>query len=385
MWLLTARLAHPRRSRRCRSSLILFFGKRLPDKGGSEIGIAAVGICFVLALGIGVGWIQRVNHPPDGRARHRGGTPPATRATAPRAAPPPTRRRRRGRRARPRRRRRGGAPRGRRRWSREATWFDARAAPRGRQGRHARRRPRRDDAVRRHARSRCSCTSTPPTTSPATGATPTTSPSSACSPRRCCCFVLAAEHAADDRRLGAGRPLLVRAHRPLVGGEAELRRRAQGVPHQPRRRHRPAHRHDHPVLRRRPHASTSSRSTRWPTPARSATCCCWSASLLPDRPRSCRSRASSSCTPGCPTPWPARRPVSALIHAATMVVAGIYMIARLYGVFCDGLSIGDVEHQPAWPSIGAVTARRSARCWPSCRTTSRRCSPTRRSASSATW
>ena len=33
-------------------------------------------------------------------------------------------------------------------------------------------------------------------------------------------------------------------------------------------------------------------------------------------------------------------PVSALIHAATMVVAGVYMVARLYGVFWDGFSIG---------------------------------------------
>src|SRR5690606_17168674 len=43
--------------------LILAFGKRMP-RGGSEIGIAAVGAAFVLSLFVGGAWIDRVNNPP---------------------------------------------------------------------------------------------------------------------------------------------------------------------------------------------------------------------------------------------------------------------------------------------------------------------------------
>ena len=47
-------------------------------------------------------------------------------------------------------------------------------------------------------------------------------------------------------------------------------------------------------------------------------------------------------------------PVSALIHAATMVVAGIYMVARLYPVFWEGMSIGGSSIN-VLALVGAVT------------------------------
>ena len=43
---------------------ILAVGKRLPKKG-AEIGITSVAICLVLAVTTGIGWINRVNHPPE--------------------------------------------------------------------------------------------------------------------------------------------------------------------------------------------------------------------------------------------------------------------------------------------------------------------------------
>ena len=56
--------------------LILAFGKKLP-RGGSEIGIAAVAVAFVLSCAVGVAWIQRVNQAPKATGAHAAEVAPA--------------------------------------------------------------------------------------------------------------------------------------------------------------------------------------------------------------------------------------------------------------------------------------------------------------------
>ena len=96
---------------------------------------------------------------------------------------------------------------------------------------------------------------------------------------------------------------------------AERRRRAEGVPHREGGRHRPPGRHVGPVLRgqRWAHEHVGSDGfsifaiSGWALSGdASKTILLWGRRRAVHRARSA-SPASSRCTPGCPTPWPARR------------------------------------------------------------------------------
>ena len=131
--------------------------------------------------------------------------------------------------------------------------------------------------------------------------------------------------------------MLLPAHRPRSRAGGRPARRAQGVPRHPGRRHRVRARPGDPRRRRPAPPASAPSSAHWarrhaghrrsrgrgaspaPAPPR------WSCSSPAWLGKSAQSRS----TTGSPTPWRARRPRRALIHAATMVAAGTYVLARL--------------------------------------------------------
>ena len=177
----------------------------------------------------------------------------------------------------------------------------------------------------------------------ATAATPTSSPPSRCSRPACSSMVLAENMV----QLILGWEIMGLCSFMLIGHWWEERQQpggAEGVLHGARRRRRAARRDGDRLLRRQPwatdldsgfniHAIPGGRC-----PATAATRPADGGASRCSSPASA-SPASSRCTPGCPTRWPARHRCRRCCTRSTMVVAGVFLVARLYPVFFEGLNI----------------------------------------------
>ena len=162
-----------------------------------------------------------------------------------------------------------------------------------------------------------------------------------------------AESPAALHVLGAGRRLLVSADRLLVSEAGSRARRAEGVLDDESRRRRPAHRHraaqrptgTFDLVELRCLAEGGMHSAR--RDSASITFCIYLGAM--------GKSAQFPLHVWLPDAMEGPTPVSALIHAATMVTAGVYLLTRLEWLFA---LTPDVLAIVAW--IGAVTALMAA-------------------------
>ena len=162
-------------------------------------------------------------------------------------------------------------------------------------------------------------------------------------------LVLGRSTAGAVRRLGGRGPGVVPADRLLVRGPREGARRQEGVRHQPDRRRRLPARHVRAVRRAR-HArhGHDQRGVHGRPDARGSASVVGILLFIGATGKS----AQIPLHVWLPDAMAGPTPVSALIHAATMVTAGVYLVARMSGIYMHAR----VALARRSRSIGAATA-----------------------------